>query len=163
MRIETLRLTDLNPASYNPRKELKPGDAEFEKLKRSITEFGYVELIVVNERTGNTVISGHQRLSVMKTLGIEDAECIIVDLPPEKEKALNIAMNRISGEWDEKKLALVISDLEAADFDVSLTGFDAAELDDLFRRNGDEPEDDGYDPTEELSKPKMTRPGDIWS
>ena len=56
MRIETLRLTDLNPASYNPRKELKPGDAEFEKLRRSITEFGYVELIVVNERTGNTVI-----------------------------------------------------------------------------------------------------------
>ena len=163
MRIETLRLSELNPASYNPRKELKPGDAEFEKLKRSITEFGYVELIVVNERTGNTVISGHQRLSVMKTLGIEDAECVIVDLPPETEKALNIAMNKISGEWDEKKLALVISDLEAADFDVSLTGFDAAELDDLFRRNGDEPKDDGYDPTEELSKPKMTRLGDIWT
>ena len=150
MRIETLKLKDLNPASYNPRKELKPGDPEFEKLKRSITEFGYVELIIVNERTGNTVISGHQRLSVMKTLGIEDAECVIVDLPPEKEKALNIAMNRISGEWDEKKLALVISDLEAADFDVSLTGFDAAELEDLFRRNGDGPKDDGYDPTEEL-------------
>ena len=163
MRIETLKLKDLNPASYNPRKELKPGDPEFEKLKRSITEFGYVELIVVNERTGNTVISGHQRLSVMKTLGIDEADCVIVDLPPEKEKALNIAMNRISGEWDEKKLALVISDLEAADFDVSLTGFDAAELDDLFRRNGDEPKDDGYDPTEELSKPKMTRPGDIWT
>ena len=163
MRIETLRLTELNPASYNPRKELKPEDPEFEKLKRSITEFGYVELIVVNERTGNTVISGHQRLSVMKTLGIEDAECVIVDLPPEKEKALNIAMNKISGEWDEKKLALVISDLEAADFDVSLTGFDAAELDNLFRRNGDEPKDDGYDPTEELSKPKMTHPGDIWT
>ena len=163
MRIETLRLTDLNPASYNPRKELKPGDAEFEKLKRSITEFGYVELIVVNERTGNTVISGHQRLSVMKMLGIEEAECAIVDLPPEKEKALNIAMNRISGEWDEKKLAFVISDLEAADFDVSLTGFDTAELDGLFRRNGDEPEDDGYDPSEELSKPKMTRQGDIWT
>ena len=163
MRIETLRLTDLNPASYNPRKELKPGDPEFEKLKRSITEFGYVELIVVNERTGNTVISGHQRLSVMKALRMEEAECVIVDLPPEKEKALNIAMNRISGEWDEKKLALVISDLEAADFDVSLTGFDTAELDDLFRRNGDGPEDDGYDPTEELQKPKMTRPGDIWT
>lgn len=163
MRIETLRLSELNPASYNPRKELKPGDAEFEKLKRSITEFGYVELIVVNERTGNTVISGHQRLSVMKTLGIKDAECVIVDLSPEKEKALNIAMNKISGEWDEKKLALVISDLEAADFDVSLTGFDTAEFDDLFRRNGEEPKDDGYDPTEELSKPKMTHSGDIWT
>ena len=74
MRIETLKLKDLNPASYNPRKELKPGDPEFEKLKRSITEFGYVELIVVNERTGNTVISGHQRLSVMKTLGIDEAD-----------------------------------------------------------------------------------------
>ena len=68
LKIESLKLSDLNPAKYNPRKELKPGDAEFEKLKRSIEQFGYVELIVVNEATGFTVISGHQRLSVLKAL-----------------------------------------------------------------------------------------------
>ena len=58
MRIETLKLKDLNPASYNPRKELKPGDPEFEKLKRSITEFGYVELIVVTRGQGTPSYQG---------------------------------------------------------------------------------------------------------
>ena len=80
MDIRTLKLSDLNPAKYNPRKELKPGDTEFEKLKRSIESFGYVELIVVNEATGFTVISGHQRLSVLKALGYDSVECIVVSL-----------------------------------------------------------------------------------
>ena len=56
MDIRSLKLSDLNPAKYNPRKELKPGDTEFEKLKRSIESFGYVELIVVNEATGFTAM-----------------------------------------------------------------------------------------------------------
>ena len=74
MDIRTLKLSDLNPAKYNPRKELKPGDTEFEKLKRSIESFGYVELIIVNEATGFAVISGHQRLSVLKALGYDSME-----------------------------------------------------------------------------------------
>ena len=61
MIIKTMKLSELNPAKYNPRKELKPGDPEFEKLKSSIENFGYVELIVVNAANNNTVISGHQR------------------------------------------------------------------------------------------------------
>ena len=128
LKIESLKLSDLNPAKYNPRKELKPGDAEFEKLKRSIEQFGYVELIVVNEATGFTVISGHQRLSVLKTLGYESVECIVVSLDTTREKALNIAMNKISGEWDTKKLENLLSDLKAEDFDVTLTGFDTQEI-----------------------------------
>lgn len=87
MNIETMKLSELNPAKYNPRKELKPGDPEFEKLKRSITQFGYVELIVVNRQTGNTVISGHQRLSVLKHLGETEAECVVVNIDTESEKA----------------------------------------------------------------------------
>lgn len=122
MIIESRKLSELNPAVYNPRKELKPGDSEFEKLKHSIESFGYVELIVVNNRTGNTVISGHQRLSVLKHLGYNEAECVIVDTDAESEKALNIAMNKVSGDWDKDKLALLIADLQGADFDVSLTG-----------------------------------------
>ena len=59
MQIEKLRIEQLIPADYNPRKDLKPGDPEYDKLKRSIEQFGYVELIVVNEATGFTVISGH--------------------------------------------------------------------------------------------------------
>lgn len=63
MKIEKIEIEKLNPAKYNPRKDLKPGDAEYEKLKRSIEEFGYVEPIVWNKHTGN-MISGHQRLKV---------------------------------------------------------------------------------------------------
>ena len=111
MNIQTLKLSELNPAKYNPRKELRPGDAEFEKLKRSIESFGYVELIVVNEATGFTVISGHQRLSVLKALGYESVECVVVSLDVVHEKALNIAMNKISGEWDAKKLEGLLADL----------------------------------------------------
>lgn len=107
MNIKVMKLSELNPAKYNPRKALKPGDKEFEKLKNSIESFGYVELIVVNTRTGNTVISGHQRLSVLKYLGKEEAECVLVDMDADSEKALNIAMNKVSGEWDEVKLGCI--------------------------------------------------------
>ena len=69
MEIKRMSLDKLNPAKYNPRKELKPGDPEFEKLKRSIQEFGLVEPIILNKRTGN-VVGGHQRLSVLKAFGI---------------------------------------------------------------------------------------------
>ena len=68
MQIKKMKVEDLKPADYNPRKKLKPGDKEFEKLKKSIEEFGYVEPIILNERT-NTVVGGHQRLEVMKHLG----------------------------------------------------------------------------------------------
>ena len=65
MKIVKKKIEDLRPASYNPRKDLKPGDKEYEKLKRSITEFGYVEPVIWNERTG-TVVGGHQRLKKRK-------------------------------------------------------------------------------------------------
>lgn len=163
MKIQMMKLCDLNPAVYNPRKALKPGDPEFEKLKHSIESFGYVELIVVNESNDNTVISGHQRLSVMKHLGMEEAECVMVALSHEQEKALNIAMNKVSGDWDKDKLALVIADLQGADFDVLLTGFDQAEIDDLFREQmNDAAHEDGFDVDAELQKPCISRTGDIW-
>lgn len=123
MIIKQLPIADLRPAAYNPRKELKPGDAEFEKLKRSLSEFGYVELVVVNAANDNTVISGHQRLSVLKHVGQETVDCVVVELDEMREKALNVAMNKISGEWDESKLALLIADLDASDFDAELDRF----------------------------------------
>lgn len=164
MRIQTLALSSLNPATYNPRKELRPGDAEFEKLKRSIDEFGYVELIVVNSANNNTVISGHQRLSVMKTLGIEEAQCVVVELDETREKALNIAMNKISGEWDESKLALLIADLDAADFDAELTGFDEAEIQAMIGSLDEaEAHDDGFDLDAALEQAAFVEPGDVWT
>jgi DNA modification methylase len=160
LKIESLKLSDLNPAKYNPRKELKPGDAEFEKLKRSIEQFGYVELIVVNEATGFTVISGHQRLSVLKTLGYESVECIVVSLDTTREKALNIAMNKISGEWDTKKLENLLSDLKAEDFDVTLTGFDTQEIG-LMLGVEDEIVQDEV-PVVDTDAPTICQPGELW-
>ena len=97
MQIEKKKVDDLKAAAYNPRKDLQPGDAEYEKLKRSILEFGYVEPVIWNKRTG-IVVGGHQRLKVMKDLGYTEVDCVIVDLDESKEKALNIALNKISGE-----------------------------------------------------------------
>jgi DNA modification methylase len=163
MRIQKMRLSDLNPAPYNPRKALKSGDPEYEKLKRSLQQFGYVELIVVNIANENTVISGHQRLNVLKDMGVEEEDCILVELDSEKEKALNIAMNKINGEWDKDKLALLITDLQGRDFDVSLTGFEAAEIDDLFKDSlAEGVHDDDFDVASELQKPAITKSGDLW-
>ena len=112
MRIQKIRAEQLNPAAYNPRKDLRPGDKEYEKLKRSIEEFGCVELIVWNKRTGN-VVSGHQRLNILLEYGHTEIDCVVVDLDEQREKALNIALNKIQGEWDENKLAEVMADLDA--------------------------------------------------
>lgn len=76
MKIVKKKIEDLRPASYNPRKDLKPGDKEYEKLKKSITEFGYVEPVIYNKRTG-IVVGGHQRLKVLKDLGYEEIDCRI--------------------------------------------------------------------------------------
>lgn len=162
MRIEKKKVTDLIPADYNPRKDLKPGDKEYEKLKRSIHEFGYVDPLIWNQQTGR-LIGGHQRLKVLKDMGIEDVDVVVVDMDEEKEKALNVALNKISGDWDKDKLMLLITDLQGEDFDVSLTGFDPEELDDLFKDDlKDDVKDDNFDVDKELKKPTMTKPGDLW-
>ena len=153
---------DLISASYNPRKDLKPGDTEYEKLKRSIMEFGYVEPIIWNKRTGH-VVGGHQRLKVLKAQGINEIECVVVDFQEDKEKALNIALNKISGDWDIDKLKIVIDDLQLADLDLSLVGFELEELDNLFRDEIKEKvKDDNFDVDIELVKPVLTQAGDLW-
>lgn len=164
MQIEKIEIERLKPAKYNPRKELKPGDAEFEKLKNSITEFGYVEPVIWNKKTGN-VVGGHQRLSVLKYLGETSVDCIVVDMDLQKEKALNIALNKISGQWDVPLLTDLLKDLDESGFNVTLTGFDANELDDLFKDDIEDvvKEDDDFDIDKELENIKETRTklGDI--
>ena len=163
MIIEKKNTADLLPADYNPRKDLKPGDAEYEKLKRSIEQFGYVEPVIWNKTTGR-VVGGHQRLKVLMDMGMTEVDCVVVAMDEEKEKALNIALNKISGDWDKDKLALLIADLQGADFDVSLTGFEPAEIDALFKDTlKDGVKDDDFDVGAELAQPTMTKPGDIWT
>src|SRR5574344_1537461 len=97
MEIKKVNVAELRAAKYNPRKDLKPGDEEFEKLKRSIETFGYVEPVIWNKRTGN-VVGGHQRLKVLKHLGHTEVDCVVLDIDLLQEKALNVALNKISGE-----------------------------------------------------------------
>jgi len=163
MLIEKKNTADLLPADYNPRKDLKPGDVEYEKLKRSIEQFGYVEPVIWNKTTGR-VVGGHQRLKVLIDMGMTEVDCVVVELSEEKEKALNVALNKISGDWDKDKLALLIADLQGADFDVSLTGFEPAEIEDLFKDTfKDGVKDDDFDVGAELENPTFSKAGDIWT
>lgn len=162
MIIEKIKIQDLIPADYNPRKDLQPGDAEYEKIKRSLEEFGYVDPVIWNKTTGR-IVGGHQRLKVLESMGRTEVECVVVELDEEKEKALNVALNKISGDWDKEKLAVLITDLDAVDFDISLTGFDPAEIDDLFKETlQDGVEDDDFDVEEELNNPTFSAIGDVW-
>ena len=161
MEIKELSLKELKPAAYNPRKKLKKGDKEYEKIKQSLLKFGYVDPIIVNEDL--TVIGGHQRLTVLKDLDYETAKCVIVDLPKEDEKALNIALNKITGQWDEALLADLLLDLQESDFNLDLTGFEPPEIDDILSNVHDkELSEDEFDMEEELKKPTLSRHGDIW-
>ncbi|WP_375140430.1 ParB N-terminal domain-containing protein [Brevibacillus sp. HB2.2] len=124
MDIRKIPLSKINPAPYNPRIDLQPGDIEYEKLKRSIEEFGCVETLVWNERTGN-LVGGHQRFKILvNELGSTEVNVSVVDLDDIREKALNIALNKISVAWDEEMLAQVLAELQESDLDVELTGFD---------------------------------------
>lgn len=136
----------LKPAEYNPRKISKK---QLESLKSAMSAFGDLSGIVVNARSGQ-VVGGHQRLKnlesgwqIISKPATDDTGTIelgyietpwgkisyrLVDWPPEKEKAANLAANKHGGDWDMPKLNLVIEDLKAADFDLSLTGFDPDEF-----------------------------------
>ncbi len=161
MEIKELPLKELKPAAYNPRKKLKKGNKEYEKIKQSLLKFGYVDPIIVNEDL--TVIGGHQRLTVLKDLDYETAKCVIVNLPKEDEKALNIALNKITGQWDEALLADLLLDLQESDFNLDLTGFEPPEIDDILSNVHDkELSEDEFDVEEELKKPTVSRYGDIW-
>ena len=162
MEWKTLSVDALRPAAYNPRKKLKAGDKEYEKIKNSILEFGYVEPVIVNYDM--TVIGGHQRLTVLKDLGYTEVQCVVVHIEDEhKVKALNIALNKITGAWNEQLLADLLVDLQSVDFNTDLTGCEAPEIEQLFSKvhNKDIKEDD-FDVEEELKNPPISRKGDIW-
>lgn len=159
--LKTIAIADLNPAAYNPRKALKPGDPEYEKIKKSIQEFGFADPVVVN--SDMTIIGGHQRVTVAKALGYTEVPCAVVDLNKDQEKALNVALNKITGEWNKDLLADLIQDLQDSDFDTSLTGFDPPEIDQLMSQVHDKNiEEDDFDVDGELEKPPVSKAGDLW-
>lgn len=166
MRMEKRRLSELIPADYNPRKALTPEDEEYQKIKNSIEKFGYVDPIIINE--DGTIIGGHQRRAVLLDLGFDEVDVIVVALEKNDEKALNVALNKISGEWDQKALKDLLVELDLSEYDFTLTGFSQKELDDLIELTDFEAEvsEDGYDSEAAYSESKETesivKPGEVW-
>ncbi len=124
MEIIKKKISEMNLAEYNPRVTLQPGDEEYETIKRSIEKYGLVQPIVWNRRT-NTVVGGHQRLRVLSDMGIQEADVSVVDLDSIAEKQLNIALNKVEGKWDDRKLSEIL--LELGD-DAVQTGFTLPEI-----------------------------------
>ena len=161
MEFKTIPISELKAAAYNPRKALKPGDKEYEKIKGSIQEFGYCEPVIVN--SDMTIIGGHQRVTVLRDLGFSEIECIVISIDKTKEKALNIALNKITGEWNKELLADLIKDLQSSDFDVAFTGFEPPEIEQLFNSVHDKKiKEDEFDVDAELKNPTVAKQGDIW-
>ena len=167
MRLEKRKLSELKPAEYSPRKALKPGDPEYEKLAASIEKHGYIDPIIINE--DGTIIGGHQRRTVMLDLGYEEAEVIIVNLPDKNDEiAANIALNQISGEFEKDALMGLLIQLEGAGYDTMAAGFNTQDLSALFAEVDltQEADDDHYDieKAEQQAEERepVTQPGDIW-
>jgi len=157
MEIRELKISEIQPAAYNPRKDLQPGDAAYEKLRKGIDRFDLVEPLVWNQRTGN-LVGGHQRLKILKARGDAVVQAVIVDLGDAEEKALNLALNKVSGEWDLLKLGDLLGDLSRMELDMSLTGFDLDEITALQPHGGLRDEDDVPDVPAE----PVTKPTDMW-
>jgi len=163
--IKHVPIADLRPDPFNPR---RIADAELEALTRSIREFGLIDPIIAR-REDRTVIGGHQRLLAARRLGMTTVPVVFVDLSPEQAKLLNLALNKISGQWDQELLARLLADLqEAPDVDVSLSGFGEDEVAKLLksleaRDKRSRPETFDLEAAwEEAHKaPGVTR-GDIW-
>lgn len=122
-RYKTMKIADLIPADYNPRKDLQPGDREWEKISDSLENFGLVEPLVYNERSGH-IVGGHQRAKILAYQGQTEAMVSVVDLDDEAEKILAAKLNRVQGFWDSRKLAELLTEIKEATGSIAETGFE---------------------------------------
>ncbi|MBK6940912.1 MAG: ParB N-terminal domain-containing protein [Planctomycetes bacterium] len=165
MRVQKVPVSKIQPAPYNPRRSLRPEDPEYQRILRSLDEFGMVEPVIWNENTGN-LVGGHQRFGILVAQGHTEVVASVVNLPLAKEKLLNIALNRIAGRWDERKLADLLDEItKTPDFDVELTGFDLTDVEQLLARvsaDGKGP-DEVFDPDAAFSDARatITKPGEL--
>jgi DNA modification methylase len=130
IQIEQLPIGDLRPDPANPR---RISDQELETLTRSIREFGLIDPIIAR-REDKMVIGGHQRLLAARKLGYKTVPVVLTDLTVEQAHLLNIALNKISGSFDQELLARLLKELqEVPDIDLSLSGFEDDELKKLLK------------------------------
>jgi len=160
MIIKKIEINLLNLAKYNPRKDLKPEDIEYQKIKRSIKEFGYVDPIIVNKDM--TVIGGNQRLKVLKELDYKKVDCVVLDLDKIKEKALNIALNKIEGEWDLTKLKDLLLEIDTGEIDMDITGFEYSELEEIMTRVYVPEESERDDEVPPIPEEPISKPGQLY-
>jgi len=166
--IEQVAVGRLRAAEYNPR--VMPPD-EMRSLQRSLQQWGFVEPIVVR-RADMTVIGGHQRLEAAKALGMTVVPVVFVDIDEQQAKALNIALNKIHGDWDLPKLGALLDELRGLpDLDETLTGFDPKEMDQLLaelERSQREASEEDFDAegamadADQATGPTRVKPGEVW-
>lgn len=168
MNIKTIPVHRINPAPYNPRIDLQPGDPEYDSLKQSIEKFGYVDPLIWNERTGH-LVGGHQRFKILLEDNPSEILVSVVSLNDQDEKALNVALNKISGHWDENKLEKLLTELKDNNLDLETIGFTEEEYEDLLDSVSIENEiviveEDNFDVQEALDniKEPETKYGDVW-
>ena len=163
MNLQRIPIEKLKPAKYNPRKDLKPGDPAYEKIKRSLNDYGYVDPVIWNEVTGN-IVGGHQRQKILVAEGATEIDCVVVHIEnPQDEKAMNIALNKAVGECEPVALADLLSELQTSGYDLGATGFDAAEVNDLFSQVHDKDvADDDFDEDKAVEASAFVEVGDIW-
>lgn len=123
--LKKISIDKIKEAPYNPRVALAEDDGDYKKIQKSIETFGYVEPIVWNERTGH-IVGGHQRFHILKSQGLQEIEVSVVNLKLEDEKQLNVALNKIRGEWDYEKLEEILKTFSVDEIEV--TGFTADEV-----------------------------------
>lgn len=155
--IEYVPIGQLNPASYNPR---RISDTEMAKLKRSIQRWGFVDPTIA--RRDGTIVGGHQRYEAAKELGFEVVPVVFVDVSDEDAKLLNLALNKISGEWDTMRLASLLSELRTLPtVELELSGFLRAEASSIIRALdwGRRPDPDGVPDSPQAPR---TKRGDMW-
>jgi len=146
-------------APYNPRQIT---DKDLAALQRSMRYFGVVEPVVVNMRSGH-IVGGHQRVKAARAEGIKSLPVVEVDLDEPSEKQLNLALNRIHGDWDEDKLAVVLAELQESGADLDLTGFESHEIDRYLASIEETPLDGLTDPDAVPEPPDdpITQPGEL--
>jgi len=159
-----VELVPIDRLHGDPANARRISDEELDALTRSIEAFGFVQPVVA--RPDGTVVGGHQRLIAAHRLGMAEVPAVRVDLSVEQGRLLGLALNRISGEWDEQLLARLVSGLQDA-VDLGLSGFDDDELRDLLRsmearEKHERPESFDLDEALESAKEPRTRPGDLW-
>lgn len=166
LQIEHVPIDCLKPAPYNPRR-ITAG--QMAMLQKSLTEFGFVDPIIANQRTGR-IVGGHQRWEAAKRMGIETVPVAWVDLDRDREKALNIALNQHGGDWDYQKLPALLVEIQDIGLDLEAIGFTADDLDEMLAEilpTDEEPkaskDDEGREP-EPVPPPSepVAMPGEVW-